>query len=371
MPNVLMIDSERGWGGGQAQVELLAKGLLERGVGVSLVVPPGSTMEKRARSIGVPVSAMGMAGDLDISCILRLRKLIKRGGFDVVHSHSAHAHGIASLAALGLRNPPRLVVSRRVGFPRKKGWLSRLKYVKGADGYIAISRAAMEELVAGGVSPGRVEIIPSGIDPGRFIALRDAGEVRGEFGFPADCILVGTVGRLAANKAQDDFIRAAGIISKAQPAARFLVVGEGPKRSELERLIRDLRLEGVVVLTGFREDVPSLIAAMDCFVISSIVEGLCTSIMDAQAIGVPVVATRAGGIVDLVEDGLTGRLVAPRSPDVLAEAVEQMLKDESLRKRCVEAARKNARDYDYNSMVERTIAFYRKTLSAQGARNRL
>jgi glycosyltransferase involved in cell wall biosynthesis len=142
------------------------------------------------------------------------------------------------------------------------------------------------------------------------------------------------------------------------PAARFFIVGEGSERAALEALRRDLGLEDRLVLTGFREDALEILSLFDCFVLSSYLEGLGTSIMDAQALGVPVVATRTGGVPELVEDGVTGLLVPPRQPDQFAAAILRLLREAPLRERLQRNALEIAPRYDYRHMVRKTLAAY-------------
>jgi glycosyltransferase involved in cell wall biosynthesis len=139
-------------------------------------------------------------------------------------------------------------------------------------------------------------------------------------------------------------------------------------RPRLEALIRQLGLENTVFLPGFRSDVLEFMALFRCFVLSSYLEGLCTSIMDAQAMEVPVVATRTGGVPDLVEDGVTGLLVPPREPERLAQAVLRMMHDAELRQGCVKRARAKSQSYDYHRMVRGTLDVYRDTLEEKRSR---
>ena len=170
---------------------------------------------------------------------------------------------------------------------------------------------------------------------------------------------IGNVAALAPHKAQDDLLRAAALVLARRDDVRFFVVGEGALRAELEALARELGIAARVVFTGFRSDALDLLRAFDVFVMSSYLEGLGTSIMDAQALGVPVVATRTGGIPELVEDGVTGLLTPPRNPAALADAMLRFLGDEALRHACAQTARVRSSRYDYRTMVYKTLDAYR------------
>jgi glycosyltransferase involved in cell wall biosynthesis len=353
---VLMVDSERTWRGGQAQVLLLMRGLAEAGVDVHLAAPAGGALF--ARTEGTRVVRHGWEPD-SVAAGARLRAVMARGAFDLVHSHASRAHGWAALARIGVRSRPIHVVSRRVDFAVGRSVWAVLKYRRGADAYIAISEGVRDVLVAGGIPSERVYLAHSGIDLDKFKRMRDAGYLRDEFGVRDGERIVGSVAALAPHKAHADLLRAAAQVCARRPGVRFFLVGEGELRAELGRLAGELGIADAVVFTGFREDALELLSIFDVFVMSSYLEGLGTSIMDAQVLRVPVVATRAGGIPEIVEDGVSGLLVPPREPGLLADAILRMLNDDTLRDTCVRAAARRAAGYDYHTMVHKTLDVYR------------
>jgi glycosyltransferase involved in cell wall biosynthesis len=368
--HILMIDSEETWRGGEGQVSLLMRGLGEKGIRVSLAAPPRSAIGRRAEELGVPLLPLAIASGMDMRAVWTLRRYLRRGQFDVVHCHTSHAHGVAWMA-LGIARSasrdsrptrPKLVVSRRVDFPVGRSGFGALKYRRGVDAFLAISKGVRNVLVECGVSEEKIEIVPSGIDLDKFNDLGETGYLESEFGLTGETTVIGNVAALAPHKSQADFIRAARIVSDEIPGARFFIVGEGELRPALETLVSRLGLGREVTLTGFRADVLAILSRFDCFVLSSYLEGLCTSIMDAHALGVPVVATRTGGVPELVDDGETGLLVPPREPALLAGAVVRMLRDEGLRSKCIRRAREQSRGYDYRRMVDQTVAAYQRLL---------
>jgi glycosyltransferase involved in cell wall biosynthesis len=361
---VLMVDSERTWRGGEAQLRLLIKGLLGEGVDVHLAAPKGSAIWERTREFDVPFHPVSSRGGMDVVSAWRLRGVIRRGEFDVVHSHASHAHGAAFLAcaAMPAGRRPHRVVSRRVDFAVATHRASAVKYRHGADLYLAISTAVRDVLIDGGVPGGKIRLVPSGIELEKFARVRDNEYVKREFGLTGGVPVVGNVAALAPHKSQADFIRAARIVADRFPDAKFLIVGEGALRRPLEALITDLGLGARVVLTGFRDDPMEILSTFSCFVLSSYLEGLGTSVMDAQAMGVPVVATRTGGVPDIVEDGVTGLLVPPRDPAALSGAIVRMLSDGGLRQRLAQTALARSRGYDYRIMVYKTLEAYRELL---------
>ncbi len=355
-PRALMVDSERSWRGGQEQVRLLIKGIVEGGGAVTLAAPGDGALFQRVGGPGVSRVSWnpGMAG------LPVLRRAMASGGFDVVHSHASRAHGAVAMVRATMAFSPPHVVSRRVEMPVGRGPFGGWKYRRGAEAYIAISSPVRESLLDAGVPAGCITVVPDGIDLGEVSARRAPALVRDEFSLDAGVHVVGNIAALTEEKSQADLLRAAVSVLAARRDVRFFLVGEGSSRAQLEGLARELAISDRVVFTGFRNDALDLLGMFDVFVMSSRHEGLGTSIMNAQAAGVPVVATRAGGIPEIVQDGASGLLVPPGDPKSLAAAILRMLDDESLRLRCTAGGRERARGYDYHGMVYNTLDVYRR-----------
>ena len=361
---VLMVDSENTWRGGEAQMLLLMKGLLSEGHSVELAASRQSVVCERSRDLGLPVHHVSIDGGLDLLSAGRLRRIIDRGRYDIVHSHSSHAHSVTFMAC-AMKNPkPRQVVSRRVDFDVATNSLSGLKYRYGADVFLAVSNGVRDVLVKCGVPDSKIRVVHDGIDLSRFDDVGDNAYVKKEFGITGETPVVGNIAALAPHKSQVDLVRAARIVADRIPGVRFLIVGEGKLRGRLEKLIRELGLGETVILTGFREDPLEILSTFTCFVLSSYLEGLGSSLLDAQAMKIPVVATDTGGIPDVVEDGNTGLLVPPRDPEALAGAILRVLEDNQLRENIVKSAFTQSRGYDYRSMVYKTITAYRQLTGA-------
>lgn len=348
---ILMVDSERSWRGGQEQVRLLMNGLVETGARVALAAPTDGALYERAASEGVERLGWGLRV---------LRRAMASGSYDIVHSHASRAHGAVAAARLLLAPRPVHVVTRRVAFAAARGPVSRWKYRRGAEAYIAISNGVRDTLVAAGVSTARVTVVADGIDLNKWSEASGRKTARREFGLDDNTQVVGSIAALTVEKGPADLLRAAARVLAVRSEVCFLVVGEGSLRPQMEKLAAELGIAGHVVFTGFRQDAADLLAMFDVFVMSSHSEGLGTSILEAQAAGVPVVATRAGGIPEIVADGANGLLVPPRSPELLADAILRMLTDDGLRRSCARAGRESVRGYDYRSMVYKTLEVYRR-----------
>jgi glycosyltransferase involved in cell wall biosynthesis len=305
-----------------------------------------------------------MRGELDIVAMARVAGGLRRFGAEVAHFHTARAHTIG-LGASWLAGTPVKVLSRRVDFPIGGNPFSKIKYKAKVDAVVAISNAVKDVLVAGGIPPRLITVIHSGIDLEEYEVKTDGSYVRRELGIPESSPLVGVVGALAPHKAQSYFLRAAAELAKVRPDVRFVIAGEGELEGGLKALAASLGIGEIVAFTGFRRDVKAILSSLDVFVLSSVAEGLCTSILDAMASGVPVVATRVGGVPEIVLDGVCGLLVPPAAPAAMAETINRVLRDDSLRDRLTAGGRERVLDFSVDKTVERTERLYGRLLEVK------
>jgi glycosyltransferase involved in cell wall biosynthesis len=226
---------------------------------------------------------------------------------------------------------PVLVASRRVDFHLKDNAFSRWKH-RQVDCFVAASEAIRRMLLSDGIPDDRTVTIHEGIDVAHVLAAPRVN-VHEAFWLPHHAPLIGNVAALVPHKGQYHLIEAAHLVVQTVPDARFIILGEGELREHLERQVRERRLEKHVLLPGFRTDVLGCIKGFDVFVMSSVTEGLGTSLLDAMACARPIVATRTGGIPEVVEDGVNGLLVEPRDDRAMADAIVRLLKDDGLRQR--------------------------------------
>ena len=356
----LHIDTARTWRGGQNQVLVTLMGLRALGHQTLLVAHPNGELRQRARE-GLDLIALAPKTEMDLSAAWRLSRLIKQAGPEVIHAHDPHGVAMAALAlsmSTQAVKPP-LVAARRVDFHIRGHTLSRWKY-RQVDCFICASDAIRRMLVGDGIPEGKTVTVHEGIDLGR-VEAAPAANPHEDFWLPHQAPIVGNVAALVPHKGQRHLVDAAAIVVRQVPDARFVIAGEGELRPALERQIREHRLEKHVFLAGFRPDVLSLHKSFDVFVLSSVTEGLGTSLLDAMACATPVVASTAGGIPEIVEDGVTGILVRPRDHDGLARAIVTLLKDPALRERLGAAGLARVRErYSAERMVEETLRVYQR-----------
>src|SRR5262245_59855517 len=357
----LHVDTARTWRGGQNQVLLTVNGLRAIGQQASLVAHPDGELRRRAAE-GLDLITLAPRTEMDLSAASNFARLIKRLQPDVIHAHDPHGVAMASLAlslgsaAAGPRQPA-LVVARRVDFHLKGNSFSRWKDHQ-VDCFVAASDAIRQMLISDGVPPDRTVTVHEGIDVEHVVAA-PAVNVHEAFWLPHHAPVVGNVAALVPHKGQRYLIDAAHLVVQEIPDARFVILGEGELREHLEKQVHDHHLEKHVLLPGFRTDVLGCIKGFDLFVMSSVTEGLGTSLLDAMACARPIVATTAGGIPEIVDDGVNGLLVPARDAAGLAAAVVRALKDAALLKRMGDAGFARVRErFTVERMVAETAAVY-------------
>ena len=357
-PGVLHIDTERTWRGGQQQAAWLLEGMLARGWPAAVVCPPQSLLQERGRARSWPVHAVAMHGELDIAAGRRIARIARAENLPILHAHSSHALALGLWARLFDRRL-RLVASRRVDFPIRKHFMSRLKYSNASlDRIICISAAVRMQLLDDGISPEKLVVIPSGVDTRRFAGVRPTPHFRRSLGVPGSHLVIGTVAALADHKDYPTLLRAARLVLDTEPDISFVAVGDGPLHETVTTLARELGLGKRFLFLGFREDVGCLLKVFDIFVLASKTEGLGTSVLDAQALGLPVAACRAGGIPEIVTDRETGLLVPPGDAPALATALLDLVHDPELRATLGAQAKKAVQKHDVSSTVEMHLKLY-------------
>ncbi len=300
----------------------------------------------------------------------RFARDVRRARIDIVHAYSFYGN-VFAIPAARLAGVPIVIASVRdqgVYLTPTQARVHRFA-CRLADCVLVNADAIKQGLVAQGVDPARIVVIHNGIDLEPFEQTESTAAIRQELGVPVGVPVVGVAGRLSRAKGLEDFVDAAALIHQAAPEARFLVVGGErvgvdpvPGHAYRDRLIERALRAGVhdrFIFTGYRADIPRLLRAMDVSVLPSHSEGLPNAVLEAMAAGVAVVATRVGGVPEVVVDQETGRLVAPGDPPALAAAVLMLLSDPAATAAMGRAGRARVRDhFSVASMAERTQRLY-------------
>lgn len=337
---IALVHGLRAWGAVERYVAAVARGLGRD----ALIVHPDDPALAPFGELGVEtVEYPSQLLDSAPSLARHLTGLFRR-----LRPHAVHVTEVLppALVAARVARVPRLVVTHHTPeLPRRDNAAGRLWWRLGWLARPTVIYTSETDRAADGRSPSAV--VPLGIDVDRFAS-----------GTPVlDGTIVGNVARLAEQKGQRTLLEAAPLVLEQHPDVRFVIAGAGELRGELEALAAPLGDRAV--LLGQRDDVPDLLASFAVFAFPSLFEGLCLAVIEAQAAGVPVVATPVGGIRETVIDGETGWLVRPRDARALAERISWVLDHPDEARHVAEEARNRARArYSEAAMVERTLALY-------------
>jgi glycosyltransferase involved in cell wall biosynthesis len=358
----LHIDTARTWRGGQNQVLLTVLGQRALGHRAVLVAHGEGELYRRALE-GPDLVALAPRSEVDLSTAWKLSKIIRQFSPRVVHVHDPHAVSMAALAlSFSAPNPrPAVVAARRVDFHLQKHSFSRWKY-RQVDLFVAASAAIRDVLVHDGIPARQIVVVHDGIDVAK-IGRLPALNIHAEFWLPHGAPVLANVGALVAHKGHRYLIEAMPLVLRDVPDAQLVIFGEGELRGSLERQIKELHLEKHVRLPGFRADVLQLMKSADLFVMSSVTEGLGSTVLDAMAMKLAVVGTRAGGLPEAIADGHTGLLVPPAHAQDLAKAIVRLLKDAPLRARMGAAGHARVSEqFGVAQMLQATLTAYERAL---------
>jgi glycosyltransferase involved in cell wall biosynthesis len=363
---ILLLIKGLGRGGAEQLLVSAAKYLdLDRfGYEVAYLLPHKNDCVPELEAAGISVHCLGGA---DPGWIARLRKLVSRRRFALVHSHLPYA-GIG--ARMGLKGRTRLVYTEHNQWDSYKPttrWGNALT-LWAEDHVFAVSRHVVDSMqlpraFARILRSPPMEVLYHGIDLDRVEAWRRSNGVRAELGIPAAAFVVGTVANFRVEKGYQHLIRAAQLARRSIPNVRFLLVGRGPTEPEIRQLVHRFGLEETVIFAGFRSDAPRVCSAFDVFALSSIHEGLSIALIEAMALGKPSVVTSAGGLVEVVRDGVDGFVVPSRNPAAQAAAIVRLAHDPGLSSRFAVEARRRAVEFDIRKTVRRIETVYEGLLS--------
>jgi len=336
----------------------IARGMEALGHQQLVVCPAGSPLEQEARKAGFATLGLspGMAGNL-----WALRRKLAGGQYQIVHSYDGRANTLAFLASAGL--PLRRIASRLVAFQPRHPFIHRLKYTYTCHGVFALSQAVRRVLISSGVSEGRIEVIPVGVQ-GSFApaGAELRARMRARWGFTDGDFVIGHVAAFTAEKGQDVALDALRLVAAELPNARLLLAGDGPLR--LERAIQDrlALLDGRALAPGYYDDLTEFHAGLDLFIMPSLSEAWGLAALRAMAHGLPVIASDIGGLAEMIEPGRSGWLVEPGSAGALAAAILEAAADAPRRAAVGACARDRAELFSPRETIRRTESFYRRIL---------
>ena len=322
-----------------------------------------------------PVKISRKISPTDLFAIFKLYKFIKKNNFDVVNTHTAKAGFVGRTAAWLARLP--LIIHTAHGLVVHEN-LSRLKKFiykflekwigKKTDAFIVVTDKVGEELVKAGIAEkNKIHRIYNGIDLEKFAAVKNISceNLKQKFKISNNDFIIGTLSRLVSDKGIEDLISAFKIIREKNPKTKLVVAGDGPLKNSLIQLAENLGIKNYVFFIGWQDDVPGTLALFDVFCLPTLREGFGYVFLEAQAAGIPVVATKIEPLTETMQDGISALLVPTRSPEKTALAIQQIIDDEQLRRNLIESGMKNVRErFNQKDQLNQITELYNKLLAS-------
>lgn len=335
---------------------------------------PGDTRAEAMRELnqgGVRIVELGRSERFDLRAWGPLLTLLREEKTDVLHAHMFGSSLWGAIIGRLARVP--VVIAHEHGsppdLPKVRRDLDRYVIGRSVDAYLAVSEIERRQLVDDrGIPSHKTRVLPNGIEAPTVDASRD---VRAELGIAPDAPVLGAVGVLRPEKAHAVLLRAAARLLPTTPGLRVVIVGDGEERETLEPLAEELGLGDAVLFTGIRTDVPEILRAFDVAVNASHREGSPLSVMEYMEAGLPVVATAVGGVPEIIQDGVHGRLVEPGDDEALAAAIADVLADREAAAEMGRRGRERRREhFDLGAVARRLEALYEELTAAAAARRR-
>jgi len=369
--NLFIAESSTAVGGQELAVLLHAEGLLQRGHRLRLLLEPGSPIAAMAEAKKLPVTLMSMRRSRYPLAILKLRSLLQRERPDILQVNSSRDSWIGSIAARLVRPRPRVLRIRHISAPLNRNATTQLLYRKLVDMVVVTGgeKTRRELIERDGLAADRVAAFPIGLDVRQFRPGAPDPDLRRELGVSPAQLLVGLISYLRTYKGHEYFIEAAGQIAARRADVTFVIVGEGPEEQPIRRRIEQAGLTTRIRMLGFRDDLLNVFRSLDVFAIPS-VEGdtIPQVLMQALAMGIPVVSTTVGSIPDVVLEGETGYVVPPRDGRALADRIQRLLEDPVLRRRLGANGRALVeQSYSIEKMLDRMESVYRQLATRTAA----
>lgn len=360
---VLHFSSAKTWRGGEQQIAYLLQELRKLAIEQEVLCVADSPLAAFCSREQFPFTTYKKRTAISPGPARLLRRVVRQKNISLVHIHDAHAHTFAYIALTIFRLSIPLVLSRRVDFAIKQGFLSQWKYNHPAIKTILCVSGFIKKVIEKDIQVAeKIKVVHSGIDLSRFHFQKN-NLLKTEFQIPDSSPLIANVAALAPHKDLFTFVDTAALILKQQPAARFLIIGgDGGMEQAIRDYIRQQSLEAYIQLSGFRKDIPEILPGVDVFLFTSEEEGLGTSLLDALACKVPVVATRAGGVPEIIEHLRTGLLAEVKDANTLANHVIRLLDNPSLSHSLIENGLEKLQSFSTAQTASKTLAVYQSIL---------
>jgi len=356
---ILHLSSAKSWRGGERQIAFLADELNQKGIKQAIICVAGSKMEAWCKSSGIPFFSYKKRFSINPLVAWEISRVCHRIQPTHLHVHDSHSHtfAILAIAFFGVKAP--MIVHRRVDFPVKNNWLSNWKYNHFSVRAIICVSQFIQEMTRPAIHRKSViHTVHSGIDLHQGTNLKGT-DLRKEFGIAPGQKIIVNLAAIAPHKDYFTFVKTAKLLLERGLSAKFLLVGgDGGERAAIEEYIQKNELTGQLILTGFRTDVPDILQQSDLFLFTSKTEGLGGAVLDALYAGVPVVATAAGGVPEIIKDGFCGFLAPVGDAECLARKVEELLMDKELQGRFRHNGLEAIQAFSKREMAAKVLGIY-------------
>jgi len=361
---VLHISTATGWRGGEQQAAYLIDQLGSLQTACFLLCPKDAAIIQRLNKSNCKIEVFQKGKALNLSLARKIKILCKDHQIDLIHTHDSHAHTAAFLSSWLFGNKCPVVVSRRVDFAVSPSPLSHLKYNHSSIKKIICVSDAIRQITTPAIKRKNIlEVVHSGVDTDKFIFGKT--KLHQEYQLPKETFLIGNVSALADHKDLFTFIDTAEIILQQVQNVHFFLIGDGSEMNALKARVTEKKLTANIHFTGFRNDVNELLPELNLFLMTSKTEGLGTTILDAFAAKVPVVATEAGGIPEIVRHEQTGLLAPIGNAQQLAKLVIAVMNDSNLSNTLATNAQHLVSDFTFRRTAEKTKVVYAQVLQEE------
>jgi len=359
---ILHVSTPHSWRGGEQQLAYLIEELNDRGVEQEVICAEGSAVEFYCKEKKIAYHTFNRNNFL-IMLASNIHEICLHRNITLIHTHDAHAHTAVVLSSIFFGNTMPVIVSRRTMFPIGTNWFSRFKYNHASvSRIVCVSKKINEQVSKTIVESEKIVTVHSGIDLSKFKKIDEETIRLSDFGTNLPHPFIGNVSALSEEKDLFTFVNTAVSYFGKGKSGTFFIIGEGSYRSMIEKYIEEKGMTDKIILTGFQKNVTDIIRQLDCFLFTSHTEGFGTSLLDAMACRVPVVATRTGGIPEIVLNGHTGLLAPVRNAEALAECLIKITEHPSIRKSIVDSAYIHVYNFTKQRMATSTLNIYQQVI---------
>lgn len=367
---ILHTEASNGWGGQEIRIITEAEGLIKKGHRIIIAAPPDAMIIKQAKTKNIETVPLSMERFSVLGPIKKIIDIINKYEIDIVNTHSSRDSWLASIAARLSSKKPVIIRTRHLSTPISNNLLSRIVYNHLPHKIITTGESIKDSMIEENhFNPDKIVSIPTGIDLDKFNNEGEGTNLRNTLNVTENIPLIGMVSVLRSWKGHLYLLEAIPEVIKAFPDARFIITGDGPYKDVIEEKIRAMDIQRYIIMTGYRDDIPAILSAIDLLVFPSYAnEGVPQAVLQAFAMGKTVIASDVGSVSEVVLDYETGILVSPCNSKALAENIIGLLKDKDKKEKMAAAGRRLVEaQYSLEKMLDKTELLYNELMAQKGS----